>query len=42
MRVTPISGFEMNRLAARVTPPGDANPCVLVKLFCMDSMMVGY
>ncbi|QCE06415.1 hypothetical protein DEO72_LG9g1427 [Vigna unguiculata] len=29
----------MNRLAARVTPLGDANPCVLVQRFSMDSVM---
>jgi len=38
----PFLGFEMNWLAARVTPLGDANPCVLVKRFCMDFVMVGY
>jgi len=38
----PFLGFEMNRLAARVTPLGDANPCVLVQRFSMDSVMVGY
>jgi len=26
----PFLGFEMNRLAVRVTSPSDANPCVLV------------
>jgi len=36
-----VEFLEIFRLATRVTPPGNANPCVLVQRFNMDSVMLG-